>query len=194
MGAYTPYSTANASFSNLAHQAARECVYPHIFPKSTIEFTDTLLGTSERNRILDGEMGVDRIVHVETPPLKMPLDYMIQERFRDPKYQKYHDITITEWNERTNLPSELYKIKAGIFLYGYYDRYLNSFPEVIAINTTDLLYCISTDQIRFTRRNNPRSDQSFVTFKFEDLIRLNIAIYHSKNNSPAVVCSMLLDV
>jgi hypothetical protein len=59
---------------------------------------------------------------VTTHGLRAPLGFTIQERFRRPRYAEFQDLTLTEWNGNSNLPSELYKIRAGMFLYGYYSE------------------------------------------------------------------------
>lgn len=174
----TVYQPDNAAFSNRAHMAARVLLYPRIFhkPQAQLSFVDTLLDMGERERILDGEMGIDRIVKVTVPALHSPLVFTVQERFRRPQFAKYRDLTITEWNNASNLPSELYKINAGIFLYGYYDERTGSFIDAIAINVTDLLLVITRGEIRFTCERN-KKQQNFLGFKFADLESAGVVIY-----------------
>lgn len=178
MSQRTIYEPENADFSNSAHMAARRLLYPKIFHTSPEKLTyeDTLLHMSERGRVLDGEMGVDRIVRVTVPDLHAPLIFTIQERFRRPKFSKYKDLTITEWNSASDLPSELYKINAGIFLYGYYDEKLDKFIDAIAISVTDLLISMVKNQITYSKGGN-KKQQSFFAFKFNDLKLANVVIY-----------------
>lgn len=168
--AKTKYQPENAEFSNLAHTCARQLIYPQIFNTDKLTFESTLVGNSKRNTIYDGEMGIDRIVYVTTKDdkLRAPIKFTIQERFRKIVYTKYRDLTITEWNHNSNLPSELYKISAGLFLYGYFDKDKLSFGETIVINTTNLLYQLALGRVKYSRRNNVKN-QTFLTFLFDDL-------------------------
>jgi hypothetical protein len=174
--AQTLYQVENAKFSNIAHKAARNQIYPLIFKTTNLEFEDTLLAMGERERILDGEMGVDRIVKVSVKTLHAPLIFTVQERFRRPEFAKYKDLTITEWNNASNLPSELYKINAGIFLYGYFDENSDRFLDAIAINVTDLLLVITRQKIKFDFQMN-KKQQSFFAFSFDDLKSSGVVVY-----------------
>lgn len=175
----TIFQPENANFSQKAHLAARIQIYPSIFKTTlqNLEFEDTILNTSERNTILDGEMGIDRIVNVAVKNLHAPLVFTIQERFRRPEYAHYKDLTITEWNGASGLPSELYKINAGLFLYGYFNEFQNTFIDAIAINTTDLLIAICRNEISYTKRRN-KKQQDFVAFTFSGLENAGVVKYH----------------
>lgn len=137
--ARTLYEQDNADFSNRAHMRARDVLYPRIFNvrRERLQFEDTLLAQSDRAKILDGEMGVDRIVRVTIHNLHAPLMFTVQERFRRPEFAKYQDMTVTEWNHASNSPSELYKINAGLFVYGYFDERSGRFPDAIVISVTE---------------------------------------------------------
>lgn len=176
--AKTIYQPENAEFSDKAHIAARTKLYPYIFNKhhNQLLFENISSDTSPKGRILDGEMGVDRLLKVTVPDLRNPLVFTVQERFRRPSYAKFKDITITEWNNASNQPSELYKINAGIFLYGYYDINTNAFIDAIAINTTDLLIMLAKQQIEFSSNSNQKQ-QNFLTFKFDDLYKADLVLY-----------------
>ena len=173
--ARTLYEQDNADFSNRAHMRARDVLYPRIFNarRERLAFEDTLLAQSERTAILDGEMGVDRIVHVTVHNLPAPLVFTVQERFRRPEFAKYQDLTVTEWNHASNLPSELYKINAGLFLYGYFDERTSVFVDAIAIGVTDMLLAIATRRLRYDRRWNKKR-QTFLTLRFDDMERAGI--------------------
>ena len=173
--ARTLYEQDNADFSNRAHMRARDVLYPRIFNvrREHLQFEDTLLAQSDRAKILDGEMGVDRIVRVTLPNLPAPLVFTVQERFRRPEFAKYQDMTVTEWNHASNLPSELYKINAGLFLYGYFDERTSVFVDAIAIGVTDMLLAIATRRLRYDRRWNKKR-QTFLTLRFDDMERAGI--------------------
>lgn len=184
----TPYSLANAHFSNRAHEIAREKVYPALFGVSRAQLTfdaDTLLADSERGRVLDGQMAVDRIVRVKVLKLRQPLVFTVQERFRRPKWAHKRDITITEWNHATNQPSELYKLEANLFVYGYFDEQAATFVEVVAVNTAALLQAIAANTAPYTFGKNPRSNQSFLALTFDMLAARGLLAYHLKTGAPA---------
>lgn len=167
----TEYEGQNADFSNLAHMVARRLIYPRLFgvAEAALAFEDTLLnGGTERDRILDGEMGVDRIVRVTSTGLHAPLVYTVQERFRRPEYSGYGDITITEWNGASDLPSELYKINAGLFLYGYFSEERVEFIDWFCVDTVRLLLNITHRSIPHESRKN-RKQQTFFCFRVGDL-------------------------
>jgi len=174
----TPYSKSNQAFSDAAHMAARRHIYPNLFPCHTssqvaeIAYVSTVLDDGQRStrgKILDGEMGIDRIVRITCQDFAAPLEFTVQERFRRVQYATWNDITVTEWNHRTNLPSELHKINAGIFVYGYFDPEAGNFVNWVAADTMRLIYAISIGQLRYKRFANQRSGQTFVSFSFDDL-------------------------
>ena len=176
--ARTLYEQDNADFSNRAHMRARDVLYPRIFNvrRERLEFEDTLLAQSDRAAILDGEMGVDRIVRVTIHNLPAPLVFTVQERFRRPEFAKYQDLTVTEWNHASNLPSELYKINAGLFVYGYFDERSGRFPDAIVIGVTEMLLALAQGRLRYERRRN-KKQQSFLALRFEDMEKAGIVRY-----------------
>jgi len=177
----TPYSSDNAAFSNRAHLRAQELLYPKIFglPLDRLSFESTLLASGERGNTLDGEMAIDRIVKVSGLPefLRQPIVFTVQERFRRPEYAKWKDVTFTEWNTVTNLPSELYKITANIFLYGYYDEQASRFVDAIALDVQPTLRLLCNGKLTFRFGDNPRSHQTFVAFEFHHLHKAGCIIY-----------------
>jgi len=121
----------------------------------------------------DKKVGVDLILSVTSSYIKnqrMPIDLWIQERWRPIKYHKYHEITLTEWNNTTGEPSEIYKVKAGLLLYGYVngdfrDPYTSptQFYEVIAVALSQLFYdaFVGTTNLKLSENINERTEQSF---------------------------------
>jgi hypothetical protein len=175
----TPFSNANKEFSDKAHLAARRLIYPQMFKAlpQNISYETQEEITSERGGALDGDMSIDRVVKVTVSGFRAPFTFTVQERFRKPENAKWQDITITEWNTRSNTPSELYKISANFFLYGYYDDLRMSFVDALIINVPSMMYSIATGAFRPDRRNNPRSDQPFLCLKFDDLHRAGLVMY-----------------
>lgn len=165
------YSPERARFSELAHVAAQTTFYPLFFPSSSLTFENTNIDTGARGRILDGQMGVDRIIRVKVPSLRSPLVFPVQERFRLPRYERFQDVTITEWNEASGQPSELFKISAGYFIYGYFDTNLGRFGEVVAVDVPEFLRQLVSGGLGNldARRNRNEKRQTFLTFSFDEL-------------------------
>jgi hypothetical protein len=181
--ARTEYTKANGAFSDRAHEAAQDLLYPAIFntERFNLEFESTMLNDGDHNTLLDGQMGIDRLVKVTVKSLPAPIEFAIQERFRRPEFMRYQDLTVTEWNHSSNLPSELYKIKAGLFLYGYYDEIKHLFGDAICVNVEGLKYALVTSNIIYERRRNPKR-QSFLCFKFTHLTQAGIVIYRESKS------------
>lgn len=167
----TLYTTANADFSEQAHRTAQATVYPDLFRchRDALGFESMPGANTDRAMILDGEMGVDRIVRVTVAALNGPLLFTVQERFRRPEYQKWQDLTITEWNHASGLPSELYKINAGLFLYGYYDAAGEEIRQAICIDVPALLLRLAWRDLPYQMRRNSK-EQTFLGISF-DLLR-----------------------
>lgn len=182
--AATIYQKDNASYSDAVHALARKQVYPKLFGTDAEHLTyeiDTLVGQSQLGDMLDGEMGIDRIVRVSTSGLSGALSFTVQERFRRPQYAKYRDITVTEWNHASGLPSELYKIQAQIFLYGYADKERGPtwITEAIAVNTTSLLMGIVNGSVEYGVQVNPKQ-QTFLSISFSELEANGLIIWRNK--------------
>lgn len=175
----TPYSKDNGDFSNVAHRCAQKQLYPFIFgvTQERLSFEDTLLELNERGRVLDGEMAIDRIVKIKVDGLRLPLVFTVQERFRKPKYLSSQDITVTEWNKVTGKPSELYKIAANIFVYGYFDPSKQNFLDAVAVDVPVMLSGLACGELKYTTSPNPRSKQDFIALTFEDLLNYGCLLF-----------------
>jgi hypothetical protein len=167
----TAYESHNAKFSNDAHAVARQAIYPYLFGAASdaLSFEDTLLdGGDARCRILDGELGIDRIIRVNVPDLNAPLVYTIQERFRRPNPNHRQILTVTEWNWASGQPSELHKIAAMLFVYGYFDEDEQQFIDWVCVDVARLLLCLAHGDIEYERRRN-KKDQTYLGFDIVDL-------------------------
>lgn len=180
----TPYSKDNKTFSDMAHMAARNQVYPYLFNVDEEALAYEKQGEFEDDRwqALDGQMAIDRIVRVGVHGLRAPLIFTIQERFREKRWSEYKDITVTEWNHNSNIPSELYKITANLFLYGYYDIGTGKIVDAICINVPHLLMSIVQGTVMYQQRMNPRSNQSFLCFRFDALHDAQTVVYRMKQH------------
>jgi len=175
----TPFDATNAGFSGKAHLAAREQFYPRLFNTSpgSLKFVDTVMDGTERNRILDGEMAVDRMVYVTKTDLHHPLTFTIQERFRRPQYKRYQDLTITEHNGCSGMPSELYKLTCGIFVYGYYSEQNDKILQALAINTSGLMYSFAVGDLTPDSKKINCKEQTFLSFLFDQLYRKGLVLF-----------------
>lgn len=190
----TYYSENDAEKSNIAHTLARKIIYPKIFnvPQKSLVFEDTLLSIGSREAALDGELAIDRVVGVSVDGYRQPIKFTIQERFRDPQYQKMQDVTITEWNCSTQQPSELYKMAATMFVYGYWNKDITDFLEVVAFFTAPVWMAIVNGEIKPSRGNNGHpKNQDFIAVSFNDLYRTGAICYHYPKHGPTV---SILDV
>lgn len=175
---YTPYSKVNHEFSNRAHALAQATVYPLIFgEQNELRFVPL---PEDQVRVIDGDMGIDRNVEVQVQGLHDAFSVLVQERFRHPKYAPYCDVTITEWNNNSNQRGELYKIRAEMFLYGYYDELANRFIETIAFSTLALKVHLARGLLASSTGVNPRTNQTFFCFKFDDLEKYNAVVHRKK--------------
>jgi len=165
----TPYNIKNQRFSNSAHYAARKYIYPSIFGTNNLSYTNTLLSQGEKEAILDGELGIDRIVKVSSPSFPKGLPFTIQERFRKPEHAKFRDISIPKWLHKSNRPGELYKLSAGLFVYGYYDEPKDMFLEVVAVSVIDLMMGLANGTIKYTKGTFEAKDQTFIGINFDEL-------------------------
>jgi hypothetical protein len=180
---YTPFSDANSLFTQAAHRAAQNDVYPEFFPGATLSYERvTNVTTDIRHKVLDGELGIDLIVNVDYGIFK-PLRFTVQERFRKTQYQKFADLTITEWNHITNQPSELYKIASDLFVYGYYDSTKDTIVEAVVMYCGPLKRAIATGELPYSRGDNPRTNQSFITVPFAELHAKGLIKAHYKANA-----------
>ena len=178
--ARTKFTPENMDFSTKAHLAAQKLIYPSIFqcPQEKLSYEDVSLDISTRNHIFDKELGIDKIIHVEVG-LKYPLGFTVQERFRRPIYRNYKDLTITEWNYASNTLSELYKIIAGLLVYGYYDEGREIFHDAIAIEVTSFLLALSKNKLKYEILRNSK-EQTFSACRFQDMTDIGI-VYWKQN-------------
>ena len=153
---------------------AQEVIYRPLFGE-TATFESTLLRTGSRNDIFDGELGIDRLVHVSVPDFQGPITFSVQERFRLPKYAWREDVTITEWNYASNRPGELHKLFADLFVYGCYDPDKDRFINAIVVSCFGLKLRLAQRRLRYRRVPTPKR-QTFISISFDDLGRAGLAI------------------
>lgn len=180
MVAWSGQDEARAKDSDTAHLAAQRLIYPALFgvPQFALSFEAVHKPESDHARILDAEMGVDRIVRVAVDGLRNPLKFTVQERFRDPEAARWQDLTVTEWYSSGSggSPAELYRINAGLFVYGYFDKGKDEFLDAIAVDTVAMLRAIAQGGLQYTSQDNDRK-QTFIAIKFRDLERSGAVVW-----------------
>jgi len=166
-------------FTKRAHLAAREQFYALMFPGRPFEFVDTV-GT-----VRDLEYAIDCQMAVSVDGLRAPLNFAIQERWREPEAMQYGDITITEWNLASDGPSELHKLGAHLFVYGFYDKQADRILAGVAVDVLSVLRALAVGGL--TYRREKRVDQTFLGFGMRDLQRLGAVVFQLDNRRPVVV-------
>jgi hypothetical protein len=158
----TAYSSRAAAFSQRAHIAAVAPIYEAMFP-SGVDFEDTA------KTVQDLDYAIDRQLSVRVPGLGAPIRISVQERFREPQYMRFPDVTVTEWNLPSNTPSEIHKFGAQLFVYGFYDAAADQIRAAAVIDTTRLLVGLAQARLRYRREKRDGRDQSFLCFSVADL-------------------------
>ena len=177
----TAFSQDHWEETKAAHLAAREQFYPGLWPNAErIQFVDT----TEAVAYL--KYGIDCIEAVTAKGFRAPLKFFIQERWRTPSARKYKDATVTEWNTVTDLPSELHKIAAQIFVYGYYDPFKNRILGALAINVPQMIRELGEGRLPYTHENRPTKDQPFIGIKWNDLGDVGAIMHSTLNLSKSV--------
>ena len=179
----TKFSTGNAQFSHAAHLAAREQVYPCIFGLcEDIEFEDVAASGTLRCKILDQELGVDCIVRVPFVGngFFSPMAFTVQERWRRPYALADQKITITAYNNASGTVSELFKIAAELFVYGWYDEEEKEVVGAICFDVPRLLYWLTTEAREWDWRENDKA-QTYLELDTFDIYEAGAVIWASEN-------------
>lgn len=166
----TGFSEANMAFTKRAHEAAQVQFYPGVFRDAELSFEDTV-GT-----VKDLEYAIDCRVAVAVDGLRAPIYFAIQERWRRPEDMRYGDITITEWNHASQQPSELHKLGAQLFVYGFYDEHADQIVVAVAVNVATVLWRLAIRDLGWKRQR--RVDQTFLGFGLRDLADAGAVIHH----------------
>jgi hypothetical protein len=180
----TIYEPSRQDESDLAHLAARRDIYPRFFGVGVDDleyetYSKWSAAGDPRARVLDADLSIDTRIGVTVRGLRRPLPFYIQERFRDPAYLKFGDVTITEWSNDTDQPNELYKIAADYFTYGYYDKYADQFLDWVVFNVPSVKRAIVLRYLRLHRAPPNGKRQEVVALKLPDLERYGMRRDHA---------------
>jgi|GEM_PF-4044424 len=175
MSESTGYSSIDRNHTEQAHRAAQKSIYPIFFdtPVGSIQYMDgiTCFFKNEERTIgldlLDGWLGIDRILRVPAPVKLNYLEYTIQERFEREPAASHRNISITHLNLATGNPSELYKLKAHYFVSGYFNGN-NFIGKAHVCSVERILKSIQTGQLRYYTKQNHKN-QDFITCGYDDL-------------------------
>lgn len=160
----TAFSRRNYEDSHAAHLAARTQFYPLLFPGCELSFEDVT------KTALDMDYAIDCKIALTNPQLDLraPVWFSVQERWRfDLAWVSAGDVTVTEWNLATDLPSELHKLGAHLLVYGFYDQEAGRVVCAAVIDVPRLLLALALGTLPFKRRR--RGDQSFLAFRIAAL-------------------------
>jgi hypothetical protein len=166
------------AFTKRAHAAAQGQFYAPMFAGLAVGFEDTV-GT-----VRDLDYAIDCQLAVTVEGLRAPLRFAVQERWRRPQDMRYGDVTITEWNDASGQPSELHKLGAQLFVYGFYDEDADRVVFAAAVDVLAVLYRLALRQLRWVRQR--RIDQTFLGFGFKDLKTIGAVVFSLDNRSAVV--------
>lgn len=175
----TRFDQQNKDFTERAHRAAREQVYPHLFASNTdIRFESVDRGESDVHNALDKQLGVDLRLHVDVPSLGQSVPMHIQERFREPQYREFQDVTITKFNNASGKESEISKIAAQWLIYGYFEDTLREVQEAVCVNVPILLRRIAAGRVEYGDDKSNDKQQDFINVSFGELDRVGALALH----------------
>ena len=159
--------------SKRASIAAQSQFYPLLFPNRVLKFEDVT------KTVADLEYAIDVQVAVDAPHLRAPLRFSVQERWRtDLGAMQWGDVTVTEWNLDTGQPSELHKLAAHLFVYGFYDKEEDKIVAAAAVEVARMLRALSLGKLAPTRKL--RGDQSFLAFALDELESVGAVIFRGR--------------
>lgn len=173
------YSNKQTNFSNAVHDKLMKLnFYEKLFDNNNIKVIDTTVtkpGYNKEAQILDQKYGVDYRI-IAKIKLLGNIPVTIQERFRDIKYKHYQSLTIRV-ETKTGLASELSKINADFFIYGYVDI-INGIikpNQIVVINVALIKQAIIMDKLQYTIHKN-YDGSGFIDIRFSDLSKINAII------------------
>lgn len=175
----TPYNDKQRKISDQVHLNYRDILYSSLFGVKPDAIVYDNLPEKFRSDA-DGYIACDCCMDVQYRGFPAGFRYLISYRFRDAaRFQEKQDVTLTEWNEASNQPGELYKIAVAYFTYGYYapDGHL---VEAVILDVCRHREAIIRDIIHYDKGYNPHNQQPFYAFKFDELKRLGIILRHFK--------------
>ena len=176
-----PFTNKLTEFSNAVHEdLINRGFYEHVFGNKLIDIIDTTVtkpGYSKEAQLLDQNYGVDYRIVINDPNLgNIPVT--IQERFRDMSAKKYQDFTLTH-KTPNGRPSELSKINADLFVYGYAET-INGITKANQIIIVDMplvkLALSNKIFVPHKPKTSSKSGSTFITIPFNDLFKMGAVV------------------
>ena len=179
--AQTPFSSEQKRISDKVNHENRHLIYPYIDPLVKHIRYDYDSIDDDIKKYLDSELGIDYSFWVSFPGFPDFMRFFAQYRYRDAtQWQSCQDLTITLRNNASDLPGELSKLLAQLFVYGYYAKPTYRLVEVIVANCQKMRNGILTGTLPFKRSGefNPRSKQPFIAVDFKNLYAQDMVLLH----------------
>jgi hypothetical protein len=176
----TTFDPKRMDFTKRAHTAAQTQFYPDMFPGRPIRYADTVA------TVRDLDYAIDCQLAVTVPDLRAPLHFAVQERWRQPQWENHGDVTVTEWNLASGQPSELHKLGAHLFVYGFYDAPADRIRLAVAVAVPILLRELACGDppLRYRRGTRGGRDQTFLGFQCRDLESAGAVMFKLDRRSP----------
>lgn len=155
-------------------------MYRQWFPDG-VEFEDTVQTVRDLDYAIDCQLAATcartPFRGCTTQPLRGPLRLSVQERFRRVQdLDRYgNEITITEWNLASGQPSELHKLAAQLFVYGFYDDSRDVIVRAAAFSIPAILTGMIAGRLNYMRAS--RRDQHFVALHVPELRRAGAEMF-----------------
>lgn len=169
----TAFSHERMAFTKRAHLAAQRQFYAPMFGHRPTRFEDTV-GTKR-----DLEYAIDCQLAVTVDGLKAPLRISVQERWREPSFMRFGDVTVTEWNKPSGLPSELHKFGAQLFVYGFYDDGADRIVAGVALAAPMFLCKLAIGELLYERQS--RIDQTFLSFRLTAMQQSGAVVFQHRS-------------
>jgi hypothetical protein len=183
----TPFDPQQKEFTDTVFRDYRDLIFPLMFGVSKDAITYDQLPVTFMKEA-DSCIALDATIHTKFKGLRNAMTWTGSFRFRDAeRYQVFQDLTLTEFNDVTGMLGELYKIAVDYFIYGYWSFERRCLVEVLVVHMHDFKRAIAREQIHPVPGHNPRSDQPFVGYRFEDLKRLGLVCLHLKEENGILV-------
>lgn len=170
------YTNTETEFSNATHDALiKNNFYIKLFKNKNIKIISTTVtrkNYTKEAQMLDQNYGVDYRIIINDGEWN-EISFTIQERFRRLKYKSYQDLTI-RYETKCGFKSELSKINADYFIYGYAEVIDDIVQpnQIIVVNIPILKMAFAMNKLSYTTRM-AYDGAKFITFKFSNLSKID---------------------
>lgn len=182
----------NYKYSELAHEIAKELIYPQCFRRKFMSFEIQTIrgyaeGATEVEKILDGLFAVDYIVYEkiwflhEKELISGQRKRTIQERF----VREMNDSITISVQTTKGKSGELFKLdQVSVFVYGQYDEENNCITDWIAIeDIQSVVNKVISQEISYTPKTNRKTGTKYISIKIKELDENNIQYMRMGDNT-----------